>query len=308
MTPASVSLTLDQYAPSGATDPVIFKNRKDACYAKIVVEKNGLGTDANGGTVWLGPLAGWQITLSRPDGLMTTISKTTDGSGKTTFSKLTPGVYNVKETVQGGWKAISPNPQQVVIRDCETARVLFENQEIVGKLKITGRKLFHAWVKPYAGQTVGLSGWTITATLKGSNPSVYATTTTDALGNYVFDSSTPGFSALQIAGATIRVCEEQRNHWIPVTATCVDVTFPYPVPVTYNGVVVNFTNMQDPPPGAAPSSAVSSVSCGTTYQVMSGDTLSGIAAQYGTSTSALAQANGLANPNYVRAGQTLCVQ
>ena len=95
---------------------MIFKNREAACYAKIVVEKNGLGTDANGGTVWLGPLAGWQITLSRPDGMMTTISKTTDGSGKTTFSKLTPGVYNVKETVQGGWKAISPNPQQVVIR------------------------------------------------------------------------------------------------------------------------------------------------------------------------------------------------
>ena len=93
-----------------------------------------------------------------------------------------------------------------------------------------------------------------------------------------------------------------------MTATCVDVHFPYPVPVDYKGAVVNFTNMQDPPPGAAPASAASSVSCGTTYQVRAGDTLSGIAAQYGTSASALASANGIANPNQIRAGQTICVQ
>ncbi len=67
--------------------------------------------------------------------------------------------------------------------------------EIVGKLQIKGRKLFQAWEKPYAGQTVGLSGWTITATLKGTNPKVYVTTTTDAIGNYVFNRLTPGFSA-----------------------------------------------------------------------------------------------------------------
>ena len=68
ITPSQVYLTLDQYAPPGATDPVVFKNLEPPCYATITVEKNGLGTDANGGTVWLGPLAGWQITLSRPDG------------------------------------------------------------------------------------------------------------------------------------------------------------------------------------------------------------------------------------------------
>ena len=84
--------------------------------------------------------------------------------------------------------------------------------------------------------------------------------------------------------------------------------FPYPVPPDYMGAKVNFTNMQDPPPGAAPSSAASSVSCGTTYVVRRGDNLSSIAAQYGTSTSALAAANGIANPNHIRAGQTLCVQ
>jgi hypothetical protein len=308
VTPASVYLTLDQYAPPGATDPVIFKNREPICHASIIVEKNGIGTDANGGSVWLGPLAGWHITLSRPDGRIHPITQATDGSGKTTFSNLIPGVYHVEETVQPGWKALSSNPQQVVIQDCEDARVLFENQEIVGELQISGRKLFRAWVAPYAGKTVGLSGWGITATLKGTDPEVYVTTTTDGVGNYSFDQATLQAAGMAIPGATITVCEELRDHWIPVSPTCVDVHFPYPVPVDYKGAVVNFTNMQDPPPGAAPTSGASSVSCATTYKVRPGDTLSGIAAQYGTSASALARANGLANPNYVRAGQTLCVQ
>ena len=200
VTPSSVYLTLDQYARSGATDPVIFKNREPICYASITVEKNGLGTDANGGSVWLGPLAGWHITLSRPDGKIYPITQATDGSGKTTFDKLTPGVYNVKETVQPGWEALSPNPQQVVIRDCEEASVLFENLEVVGELQIKGRKLFRAWEKPYAGQTVGLSGWLITATLKGTDPEVYVTTLTDGIGNYSFDQAT-----LEAAGMAIPV-------------------------------------------------------------------------------------------------------
>ena len=85
VTPSSVYLTLDQYAAPGATDPVIFKNREPICYASITVEKDGLGTDANGGSVWLGPLAGWHITLSRPDGKIYPITQATDGSGKTTF-------------------------------------------------------------------------------------------------------------------------------------------------------------------------------------------------------------------------------
>lgn len=308
VTPASVYLTLDQYATPGAIDPVVFKNREPVCYASITVEKSGIGTDANGGSTWLGPLAGWQITLSRPDGRISPITQTTDGSGTTKFKNLIPGVYNIKETVQPGWKALSPNPQQVVIQDCEDARVLFENLEIVGELKISGRKLFKAWEPPYAGKTVGLSGWLITATLKGTDPEVYVTTTTDGIGNYEFDQDTLKAAGMAVPGGTITVCEEQRNHWIPVTATCVDVKFPYPVPVNYTGAVVNFTNMQDPPVPGAAASAAPSASCSTTVTVRPGDTLSGIAAQYGTSATALAQANGLANPNLVRAGQTLCVQ
>ena len=42
-----------------------------------------------------------------------------------------------------------------------------------------------------------------------------------------------------------------------------------------------------------------------TYTVQSGDTLSGIAAQYGTSVPNLVALNGIANPDVIYAGQTI---
>jgi LysM repeat protein len=53
-----------------------------------------------------------------------------------------------------------------------------------------------------------------------------------------------------------------------------------------------------PPASAAPVG-------GRTYTVRSGDTLGAIAARFGTSTRALAQLNGIANPSLIRPGQVL---
>ena len=50
-----------------------------------------------------------------------------------------------------------------------------------------------------------------------------------------------------------------------------------------------------------------SQSSGTLYIVQSGDTLNSIAAQYGTTTAALASLNGISNPNMIYVGQTLKV-
>jgi hypothetical protein len=312
VTPASVYITLDQYAGTGAMDPVVFKNLEPVCYASITAQKLGWGTDANGGEVRLGPLAGWHITLSRPDGAMYPVTLATDGLGQVVFNNLKPGVYNVTETLLPGWEAlrVTPPKGQVIITDCEKTSVLFENLEVVGKLQISGTKYFRAWVPPYQGKTVGLSGWHITATLKGTDPAIFVTTVTDALGNYSFSEDTLKAEGMAIPGATITVCEEKRDHWIPVSPVCVDVHFPYPVPVDYPGAKVNFTNVQDPPlPGASGySSSGSSATCAVTYTVRAGDSLSGIAAANGTSVSALAQLNGIANPNMIRAGQTLCIQ
>ena len=42
-----------------------------------------------------------------------------------------------------------------------------------------------------------------------------------------------------------------------------------------------------------------------TYTVKKGDTLSGIAAKYGTTYQKIAQDNGISNPNYIKVGQKL---
>ena len=46
----------------------------------------------------------------------------------------------------------------------------------------------------------------------------------------------------------------------------------------------------------------------TVYTVKSGDTLSGIAARYGTTWQKLAQANGISNPNLIRPGQKITIK
>ena len=57
---------------------------------------------------------------------------------------------------------------------------------------------------------------------------------------------------------------------------------------------------------AAPASPYAQ--CGYWYQARWGDTLSSIARYTGVSPWAIAQANGLVNPNYIYAGQWLWIQ
>ena len=46
----------------------------------------------------------------------------------------------------------------------------------------------------------------------------------------------------------------------------------------------------------------------STYTVQPGDTLSGIASKFGTSYQTLASLNGISNPNWIYAGQTLKIK
>ncbi len=308
ITPSQVKVTLDQYAPAGAMDPVVFKNLEPPCKSEIEVVKVGYGVDAEGNEVMIGPLAGWQVTVSRADNTMTPITKVTDGLGKAKFVNLPPGVYTVKETVQVGWKQRTDedNPQTVIHRDCEKTTVRIENKEVKGALKITGRKLFKAWTAPYAGTVVGLPGWVITATLVGKTD-VVTTTVTDALGNYVFPEAQLEAVGMAFPGASIKVCEEARTNWIHVTPSCVTVKFPYPVPANYAGAVVNFTNQQDPPLAAGAATTSEADGCRVSVVVPQGQTLARLASQYGSSVGALVRANGIRNADLIYAGQTLCV-
>ena len=62
------------------------------------------------------------------------------------------------------------------------------------------------------------------------------------------------------------------------------------------------------PASAAPASHAGGSGCAQFYTVRRGDTLSGIAAYFGTSTWALANLNGIPNPDQIYAGQTICVR
>ena len=66
------------------------------------------------------------------------------------------------------------------------------------------------------------------------------------------------------------------------------------------------------PPTAAPSrtpiaTATARPSGGTTYRVRSGDTLSSIAARFGTTVKAIAAANGITDPSLIKVGQVLVI-
>lgn len=244
LTPVAVTRIVDPYAPDDTVGPVVFKNRQPPCYAQIGVTKYGFGQTPNHVLQPLGPLAGWQFILRRADNAAAPRVGVTGGDGRVVFEGLMPGVYTVTEEVQPGWKVQADNPVTVVLRGCEPLEVVFKNEERIGELAIQGRKLFKAWEKPYQGTLVGLAGWEITARLVGTSTEI--STVTDGLGAYAFSQDDLVAAGMGFPGATITVCEELRDHWIPVTPACVTVTFPYPLPATYTGAVVDFVNAQDP--------------------------------------------------------------
>ena len=305
ITPSQVTIVLDQYAPAGAMDPVVFKNLEPLCKSEIDVQKVGYGVNADGKEVMLGPLAGWSVTVKRADNTMTPITKVTDGLGKAIFKGLPPGVYTVSETVQVGWEAMSDNPQTVIHRDCETTPVRIENREVQGTLKISGRKLFKAWLAPYAGTVVGLPGWVITATLVGTD--VATTTQTDALGELRLSRSAVGRGRYGLPGCFdpgVRGRSRQLD-------SCDAGVCHRQVPVSRADELRGRYGELHQPAGSAGRSgclaASQSGGCRVSMVVPKGQTLARIARQYGTSVTALVRANHIRNADLVYAGQALCV-
>ncbi len=117
------------------------------------------------------------------------------------------------------------------------------------KFKITGRKLYRAYEGPLNGGLVGLAGWTVTATLVGTE-AITLTTTTNALGEFELSMDYPG--PMAFTGATIRVCEQPRAHWVSLTGECATVTIPDPLPPTCTLPVPDFVNVQEYRPTVDP--------------------------------------------------------
>lgn len=76
------------------------------------------------------------------------------------------------------------------------------------------------------------------------------------------------------------------------------------VPIRSDVLGARFKEVQDKINGQSSSSSSSS----TTYVVRAGDTLSGIAAKYGTTYQKIAKDNNIANPNLIRVGQKLVIK
>lgn len=71
------------------------------------------------------------------------------------------------------------------------------------------------------------------------------------------------------------------------------------------GAVVSMPTFTPVPASSAPAPTVAVPAGGIIHTVKAGETLSGIARQYGTTTTAIAQANGITNPSLIRTGQKL---
>ena len=117
--------------------------------------------------------------------------------------------------------------------------------------------------------------------------------------NVVF--STCYVSSTDPTSKAIAASDMTRNHGI-ITSIAPDAHNPY---LLDGGLCwVNDGDIRGPYSAATPS-APSPVTSVQTYTVQSGDTLSGIAAKYGTSYQAIAALNGIADPNKIYPGQVL---
>jgi hypothetical protein len=118
---------------------------------------------------------------------------TTDANGNASFQALTPGSYQVREVVPGGFTPSTPNPVTVPIAN-QDARVIFGDTP---NSNIKGCKFLDLDNNGYRdGNEPGLAG--ITIFLDQNNNGLpddgpQFVTTTDKDGNWKFNNLTPGF-------------------------------------------------------------------------------------------------------------------
>ena len=115
VTAASLSLNLTN---TNTCEQIRFKNRTD--YACLDVYKY----DNTGA-----PLPGWEMTIQPAFGGTAVVGQT-DGTGWVRFNMLTPGVYNITETMQVGWDPSGPTTQQITVEATGTCGIVkFYNQQ-----------------------------------------------------------------------------------------------------------------------------------------------------------------------------------
>ena len=161
------------------------------------------------------PLAGWEISVLRADGTEE-IFGYTDATGYIKFEGLPYGPYSVKEESRVGWEAVTPSSFDVTLSDSTCQIIEFKNEQAPATYCIEGQKLD-------ANGHYGLPDWKIEATPLSKNGYEPEDVYTDGLGNYKF--VLPG-NDYRVPGSKYKVCEEDKDGWLPHTSSCFTVTVP----------------------------------------------------------------------------------
>ena len=253
-------------------------------------------------------LPGWKITLKKTNGSVVA-TKYTDALGYAKFENLALGPYIVEEEHRIGWGPVTPTSYTVNLTGEACESVQFFNEQVPPGFCIEGRKID-------TNGKVGIPGWTITATPynKGGYPNEDVDgfdkieVITDGQGKFKIDLPLDDY---RVPGSTYKVCEEERDGWLPHTALCQYVYIP-----TKPGACAKAWDFENQQVGhwesvvyGKPSSSSGS-GCRYTHTVVAGESLYGIGAAYGVSASAMLSANSwvYSRPHYyVYPGDTVCI-
>src|SRR5690606_15066092 len=162
---------------------VNFTNRRSLCLSGYKLDENN------------GPQSGWLITVEDADGVVVG-SDTTDAAGYWEVCDLIQGVYNVSETMQTGWVAVTPadGDQDATLVDQSVGDVNFTNRR---SLCLSGYKLDE--------NNGPQSGWLIT--VEDADGVVVGTDTTDAAGYW---------EVCDLIQGVYNVSETMQTGWVAV--------------------------------------------------------------------------------------------
>lgn len=254
-------------------------------------------------------LPGWKMTVKRLNGSVVA-SAYTDAQGKASFGHLPFGTYIVQEEARSGWTAdptAGGTSRYVTVKGEDCVAVEFYNVQSA-EFCIEGRKVD-------TNGLVGLPGWlmTITPVAKGGFPNAAVEgydkieVTTDGAGAYRYVFPKDDY---RIPGAAYKVCEEERDGWLPHTPLCQTVYLP-----KTPGACVKAWDFENQQVGHWESVVYgkhtsSGKGCAYTHTVQPGESLYGIGAAYGVSASAMLSANPwiYSRPHYyVYPGDSVCI-
>lgn len=244
------------------------------------------------------PLPGWSIQVTRSDGSLAT-SGVTDLDGTVRFEGLSPGPYIVTEETRLGWKPTTPTSFTVAVAGGNQCQVVtFFNVQDKPQFCIEG-------IKIDTNGKIGLPGWKIWAEpLDAGDPTPDAVLT-DGEGEYTFTLPDDDY---RIPNSRYRICEEQRDGWLPHTATCYTVTLPQEPGACVR--VPTFENQQKGHGIIAPQPTTEKPGCRSIHTVKPGEALFAIGKQYGVGSKEILKANPWVRTQkhmYVYVGQQICI-